>query len=102
MRMPGARRGEKEKIVAHLQRMANKIKLQYHGARGVEISVFPASPAGDTYAVEFAKYRVFRRVTVEEPTVRRLLTGSPDVALVRELRSALLAVIARAREEEQS
>lgn len=97
-----SRLAERERIRVRLQQLAEKIKLQYHGARGVNVSVYPAPSAVDSYRVEFSKGRISRRVDVDASAVQRLMLGPADPVLVREMRTALLAVIARARAKEEA
>ncbi|MCI0403254.1 MAG: hypothetical protein L0212_06990 [Acidobacteria bacterium] len=98
--MVAPKRTEKEKTLTLLEKVAEKVRLQTLGARGVNISVFPAAGSAEAYAIEFSKARIVRRVNVDVATVRRLQLRTSDPLLVRALRTALLIVVARARERE--
>ena len=98
--MVAPKKGEREKIIKLLETLAEKVRLQTQGARGISLSVVPAPGTADGFVIEFSKSRIARRVLVDGATVRRLQIRPSDPMLLRGLRTALLVVISRARQRE--
>ncbi len=94
------KKAEREKIIKVLENLAEKVRLQTRGARGISTSVSPAPGSIDAFVIEYSKSRIVRRVTVDGATLSRLPIRPSDPVLLRGLRTALLVVISRARQRE--
>ena len=87
----------KEQVVLLLENLVRKVKTQTLDAGDVDFHIYPAQAAGSPYLVEVSQERFVRRVTVDPITVQRLKLGQPDPVLMRDLRTAILAVVRLAR-----
>lgn len=83
----------KEQIVQRLEILVRKVKVLSQGSPEVECRVFPPQAHGHPYIVELYQDRYSRRVPVDMLTVNRLILGQSDPALMRDLRTAILAVM---------
>jgi hypothetical protein len=83
----------KEHVVQRLENLVRKVKVLSQGTPDVDCRVFPPQVHGQPYVVEVYKDRYSRRVPVDMMTVNRLVLGQSDPALLRDLRTAILAVL---------
>ena len=83
----------KEQVVLRLENLVRKVKVHSQDSSGVECRVFPPQAHGHPYVVEVYQDRYSRRVPVDNLTLNRLLLGQPDPSLLRDLRTAVLAVL---------
>lgn len=86
------KRDTREQVGQRLETIVRKAKNTCQGADEVECKVFPPNVQGHPYMVEVSLSRFVRRVSVDASTVQHLNLGQPDPALMRELRTAILAV----------
>lgn len=84
---------DKEQIVLRLENLVRKVKVHSQDSSGVDCRVFPPQAHGHPYVIEVYQDRYSRRVPVDNMTLGRLLLGQPDPALMRDLRTAILAVL---------
>lgn len=84
---------DKEQIVLRLENLVRKVKVHAQDSSGVECRIYPPQAHGHPYVIEVYQDRYSRRVPVESLTLNRLLLGQPDPSLMRELRTAILAVL---------
>jgi hypothetical protein len=91
----------KEDVLQILENLVNRVMLHSQDARDVECRIFPPQATGHPYMIELAHERYVRRVPVDQISVMRLVRGHNDPALVRDLRTALLAVIRLSRKRER-
>ncbi len=84
---------EKEQVVLRLENLVRKVKVHSQDSSGVECRVFPPTAHGHPFVIEVYQDRYSRRVPVDNLTLNRLLQGQPDPALMRDLRTAILAVL---------
>ena len=82
----------KEQILHQLENLLEKVKLQTKDAADVDLRVFEPQVHGQPYIVEISQARYTRRVPVEYHTALALKLNQPDPALMRELRTAIMAV----------
>lgn len=82
----------KEQTVHRLENFVRKVRVLAQGSRDVACRVFAPQAQGHPYVVEISLERFVRRVCVEVETVERLSLGQPDPLLMRDLRTAILAV----------
>lgn len=87
----------KEQIILRLENLVRKVKVQSIDSSDVECRVFVPQTHGQPYIIEVSRDRYVRRVPVDLLTVQRLDLGHPDPNLMRELRTAVLAVSRLAR-----
>ena len=86
---------EKKDLVAQkLETLVRKVKLfASEGVRDeVNCKIFAPQAHGNPYIIEISKERFMRRVSVDVKTAQNLNLGRPDTALMRELRTAIVAV----------
>jgi hypothetical protein len=83
----------KEQISKRLENLARKVKVLSQASADVACRVFPPQTQGNPYMVEVSLERYVRRVTVDMMVVRRVMTGHVDPVLMRDLRTAILAVM---------
>jgi hypothetical protein len=83
----------KEQVVLRLENVVRKVKVHSQDSSGVECRVFPPQAQGHPYVIEVYQDRYSRRVSVDNVTLNRVLQGQPDPALMRDLRTAILAVL---------
>lgn len=84
---------EKEQVVLRLENLVRKVKVHSQDSSSVDCRVYPPQAPGHPYVVEVYQDRYSRRVRVDNTTLNRLLLGQPDPALMRDLRTAILAVL---------
>jgi hypothetical protein len=84
---------DKEQVVLRLENMVRKVKVHSQDSGGVECRVYPPQAHGHPYVIEVYQDRYSRRVPVDNMTLSRLLLGQPDPSLMRDLRTAILAVL---------
>ena len=82
----------KEEILRRLENLVRKLKAQHHDCSELDSRIFSPHTRGGPYLVEVSKDRFTQRVSVDAPTVRRLVLGQPDPHLFRSLRMAMLTV----------
>lgn len=82
----------KEQIVQRLENFVRKVKVLSQGAAEVDIRVHAPHTQGNPYVIEISCERFARRVDVDMTTVQRLNLGQPDPSLMRDLRTAIMAV----------
>lgn len=91
----------KEQVALRLENLVRKVKVHSQGASGVECRVYPPQAHSHPYVIEVFQDRYYRRVPVETMTVNRLMQGQPDPALMRDLRTAILAVLRLAQRRQR-
>jgi hypothetical protein len=84
---------DKEQVVLRLENLVRKVKVHSQDSGGVECRVYPPQAHGHPYVIEVYQDRYSRRVPVDNTTLNRLLLGQPDPSLMRDLRTAILAVL---------
>ena len=82
----------KEQIMHQLENLLNKVKLQSLDSSEIDTRVFEPHAHGQPYIIEFSKGRFARRVPVEFRVAQNLKANHPDPGLMRELRTAMMAV----------
>ncbi len=92
MAEPVIKRDTRQQVSLRLENLVRKAKNSCRGADEVECKVFPPNVHGHPYMVEVSLSRFVRRVSVDSTTVQHLNLGQPDPGLMRELRTAILAV----------
>ena len=90
----------KRPVVDRLERLIAKIRLQSQDFSGLDIRVYPAMVPGNPHVIDISKKRFSRRVTVDAKKAKRLETDLLDPELMRELRSAMMAVARLAKDRE--
>lgn len=83
----------KEQAVQRLENIVRKVKVLSQGTPDVECRVFLPTSHGHPYIVEIFKDRYSRRVPVDVQTLKRVMQGQADPGLMRDLRTAMLAVM---------
>lgn len=85
---------KKDLITLKLETLVRKVKLfaSQGGREEVECRIFAPQAHGNPYIVEISRERFMRRVSVDAKTAQNLNVGRPDPALMRELRTAIVAV----------
>jgi len=86
------KRDGREQITQRLENVVRKARNACQGADAVEFRVHPPNVQGHPFTVEVIESRFVRRVSVPAMAVQHLNMGQPDPGLMRELRSAILAV----------
>jgi len=86
------KRDTKEQVSQRLENVVRKAKISCQGADEVTCRILPPNVQGHPYMIEVSESRYVRRVPVDASTVQHLSVGQPDPALMRELRTAILAV----------
>ena len=86
------KRDTREQIAQRLENLVRKAKVSCQGSDEVECRIHPPHVQGHPYMIEVCESRYVRRVSVDAPTVQHLNLGQPDPGLMRELRTAILAV----------
>lgn len=86
------KRDTREQIAQRLENLVRKAKVSCQGSEEVECRIFPPQIQGHPYMIEVCQSRFTRRVSVDALTVQHLNLGQPDPGLMRELRTAILAV----------
>jgi hypothetical protein len=91
----GGRKIQGKVIVARLENLVRKIKLQSADLPDIDFRVFAPQYEGGSYIVEVSKGRFSRRVPVDMKTVRALRVQAEhfNPQLLRELRTAMTAVM---------
>ena len=89
---------KKGAILARLENLVKKMKVQYHDFSELDFRVFPPPKDGSPYVIEMSKGRFVRRVFVDLRTAQHLHLVRVDVNLVRELRTAMLGIARLARD----
>lgn len=82
----------KEQILVQLENLIQKVKLQTLDSADIECRVFEPQVHGQPYIVEVSKDRFIRRVPVEYRAAQNIKVNQPDPRLMRELRTAFMAV----------
>jgi len=82
----------KEQVVQRLENVVRKAKVYCQGADQVECRILAPQTHGHPFLIEVYEARYTRRVSVDHSIVQHLNLGQPDPGLMRELRSAILAV----------
>ncbi len=82
----------KEHTVVRLENVVRKVKIQTQGSADVECRIFPPPAQGNPYIIEISLDRYSRRVPVDMNALQRIDVGQGDPILMRELRTAILAV----------
>ena len=82
----------KERILGQLETLLQKLKLQTKDAADVDFRIFEPHVHGQPYVIELSLDRFVRRVAVEYHTATNLKLNQPDPALMREIRTAIMAV----------
>ena len=82
----------KEQIILQLENFLHKVQVLTRDAGEVEMRVFEPQVHGQPYIIEVSEGRFTRRVPVEYHTALSLKLNHPDPGLVRELRTAIMAV----------
>lgn len=82
----------KANILQQLENLLLKVKMQTKDASNVDLRVFEPQVHGQPYIVEISQGRFVRRVPVEYHTALNLKMNQPDPGLMRELRTAIMAV----------
>ncbi len=83
----------KGQVVLRLENLVRKVKVLSQGSTDVDCRVFPPQAHGHPYIIEVYKERYSRRVPVDTMTLSRVTLGQADPALMRDLRTAILAVM---------
>ncbi|MBI3404765.1 MAG: hypothetical protein HY046_04850 [Acidobacteria bacterium] len=86
------KRETKEQIVQRLQNLVRKAKVYCQGAEEVECRILLPVNQGHPFTIEVFQKRFVRRISVDVLSVQHLNLGQPDPSLMRELRSAIMAV----------
>jgi len=82
----------KEQIVTQLENIVQKVKLQTLDAAEVDCRIFEPQGTGQPYVIEVSKGRFVRRVAVDNKLIQALKVNVPDPNLMREIRTAFMAV----------
>lgn len=82
----------KEQILQKLENFVQKVKLQTLESSEIGCRVYEPQVHGQPYIVEISKDRFVRRVPVEYHIAQTLKMNQPDPGLMRELRTAIMAV----------
>jgi hypothetical protein len=85
-------------VADQLQSLIAKIRLQSQDFADLDIRVYPALVPGNPHVIDISKKRYSRRVTVDARRAQRLQTDLLDPDIIRELRTAMMAVARLARE----
>ena len=88
----------KRAVADQLQTLVAKIRLQSQDFADLDVRVYPAMVPGNPHVIDISKKRFSRRVTVDARKAQRLQTDLLDPEIMRELRSAMIAVARLARE----
>lgn len=83
----------REQVVQRLENLVRKVKVLSQGSPDVECRVFPPQSHGHPFIVELFQDRYSRRVPVDAQTLGRVMQGQADPGLMRDLRTAILAVM---------
>jgi hypothetical protein len=86
------KRDTKEQITQRLENLFRKAKVFCQGADEVECRIHPPHGQGHPYLIEVFESRYNRRVAVDVAAVQHLNLGQPDPGVMRELRTAIMAV----------
>ncbi len=89
---------KKGAILARLENLVKKMRVQYHDFSELDFRIFPPLKDGSPYVIEMSKGHFVRRVLVDQRTAQRLDLWRLDANLVRELRSAMLGIARLARD----
>ena len=82
----------KEQVAQRLENFVRKVKVLSQGTSEVDCRVHAPHVQGHPYVIEIVCERFVRRVDVDVKTVQRLNLGQPDPLLMRDVRTAILAV----------
>ncbi len=85
-------RVSKERVLIQLDALLQKIKLQTKDAADVGFRIFEPHVHGQPYVIELSIDRFVRRVPVEYHKAINLKLSQPDPALMREIRTGIMAV----------
>lgn len=85
-------RVSKERILTQLETLLQKIRLQTKDASDVNFRIFEPQVHGQPYIIELSMERFVRRVPLEYHAAMNLRLNQPDPALMREIRTAIMAV----------
>lgn len=85
---------KKDLISQKLETLVRKVKLftSEGGRDEVNCKIFAPVAHGNPYIIEVSRERFVRRVSVDAKMAQNLNLGRPDPALMRELRTAIVAV----------
>jgi hypothetical protein len=86
-----------DSILAELQKLLSKLKLQSPDFVDLDCRVLAIPSTASPYVIDISKGRMIRRVIVDPRTAEHFHLGHLDPNLLREIRSAMLAVARRAR-----
>ncbi len=82
----------KEQVVQRLENVVRKAKVFCQGADDVGCRIHPPQGHGHPFLIEVHEDRYSKRVSVDPSVVQNLNVGQPDPGLLRELRTAIMAV----------
>ena len=82
----------KEQVVQRLENVVRKAKVFCQGADDVACRILPPQGHGQPFLIEVHQDRYTKRVSVDVKIAQHLNLGQPDPGLMRELRSAIMAV----------
>ncbi len=82
----------REQTIVRLENLVRKVKIQTAEAAEVECRVFPPQAQGTPFIIEVSVERYSRRVPVDNNALLRMDVGQVDTILMRDLRTAILAV----------
>jgi hypothetical protein len=82
----------KERILNTLEILLSKIRLHTKDAADVEFRVYEPQVHGQPYMIEISREKFIRRVPVEYHVAQNLKLNQPNPALMREIRTAIMAV----------
>jgi hypothetical protein len=85
-------------VADQLQTLVAKVRLQSQDFSGLDIRVYPAMVSGNPHVIDISHKRFSRRVTIDAKKAKRLQVDLLDPEIMRELRSAMIAVARLARE----
>lgn len=84
---------KKDIVVQKLETLVRKVRIFASDNRDeIGCKVFAPVAHGNPYIIEISRERFMRRVSVDSKTAQNLNLGRPDPALMRELRTAIVAV----------
>jgi hypothetical protein len=85
-------------ILAQLENLVSKVKLQSPEFSDLDCSVFPSDTGVNSYVIDISEGRFARRVNVNPMTVQHLQSEHFDSNLSQEIRNAMRTVARWAHE----
>ena len=82
----------KEQAIHRLESFVRKVKVLSQGTLDVDCRVHAPHGQGHAFVIEISCERFVRRVDVPIKTLERLDLGQPDPVLMRDIRTAIMAV----------